>query len=160
MCSSSAQNSPNNLSRWVTLSQLHPNCFCCRSHPSPYVHTAFSFELWKVTVHCLILVTVLFLLCSQWADLWKSALCFSFLLYYSIFFILCSDSGYYLGASLVAQMVKNLPVMQETWILSLCWEDPLEKEMATHSSILAWRIPWTEESGGLPSMGPQRVGHD
>ena len=57
-------------------------------------------------------------------------------------------------------MVKNLPAMQETWILSLCWEDPLEKEMATHSSILAWRIPWTEESGGLQSMGLQRVGHD
>ena len=75
-------------------------------------------------------------------------------------FFLCSDSGYYLGASLVAQMVKNLPAMQETWILSLCWEDPLEKEMATHSSILAWRIPWTEESGGLQSMGLQRVGHD
>ena len=57
-------------------------------------------------------------------------------------------------------MVKNLPAMQETWILSLCWEDPLEKEMATHSSILAWRIPWTEESGGLQSMGLQRVRHD
>ena len=50
-------------------------------------------------------------------------------------------------ASLVAQMVKNLPAMQETWVLSLGWEDPLGKEMATHSSILAWRIPWTEEPG-------------
>ena len=56
-------------------------------------------------------------------------------------------------ASLVAQMVKNLPGMRETWVQSLGWEDPLEKEMATHSSILAWRIPWTEEPGGLQSMG-------
>ena len=50
-------------------------------------------------------------------------------------------------------MVKNPPAMQKTWVQSLCWEDPLEKEMATHSSILAWRIPWTEEPGGLQSMG-------
>ena len=57
------------------------------------------------------------------------------------------------SASLVAQMVKNLPAMQETLIRSLGWEDPLEKEMATHSSLLAWRFPWTEEPGGLPSMG-------
>ena len=57
-------------------------------------------------------------------------------------------------------MVKNLSAMQETWVRSLGWEDPLEKEMATHSSILAWRIPWTEEPGGLQSMGSQRVGHD
>ena len=63
-------------------------------------------------------------------------------------------------ASLVAQLVKTLPVMQETWVQSLGWEDPLEKEMAAHSSILAWRIPWTEEPGGLQSMGSQRVGHD
>ena len=55
----------------------------------------------------------------------------------------------FLGASLMAQMVKNPPAMWETWVLSLGWEDPLEKEMATHSSILAWRIPWTEELGGL-----------
>ena len=65
-----------------------------------------------------------------------------------------------LGASLVAQLVKNLPAMQETWVRSLGWEDPLEKEMATQSSILAWRIPWTEEPGGLQSTGSQRVGHD
>ena len=62
-------------------------------------------------------------------------------------------------ASLVVQMVKKLPVMWETRIQSLSWEDPLEKEMATHSSILAWRIPWTEKTGGLQSMGSQRVGH-
>ena len=63
-------------------------------------------------------------------------------------------------ASLVAQTVKNLPAMQETQVPSLGQEDPLEKEMATHSSILAWRIPWTEEPGGLQSLGSQRVGHD
>ena len=68
--------------------------------------------------------------------------------------------SFYKGASLVAQRLKCLPAMQETLVQSLSWEDPLEKEMATHSSILAWRIPWTEESGGLPSTGWQRVGHD
>ena len=56
---------------------------------------------------------------------------------------------FFQGASLVAQTVKNLPAMQETQVQSLDWEDPLEKEMATHSSVLAWRIPWTEEPGGL-----------
>ena len=66
----------------------------------------------------------------------------------------------YLYHSLVAQMVKRLPAMQETWVRSLGQEDPLEKEMATHSSILAWKIPWTEEPGGLQSTGSQRVGHD
>ena len=63
-------------------------------------------------------------------------------------------------ASLVVQMVNNLPAMQETWVQSLGWEDPLEREMATHSRTLAWEIPWTEEPGGLQSMGLQRVGHD
>ena len=56
--------------------------------------------------------------------------------------------------------VKNTPAMQETRIGSLNWEDPLEEEMSTHSSILAWKIPWTEEPGGLQSMGLQRVRHD
>ena len=63
-------------------------------------------------------------------------------------------------ASWVAQLVKNLPVMQETWVQFLGQEDGLEKGMATHSSILAWRIPWTEELGRLQPMGSQRVGHD
>ena len=62
--------------------------------------------------------------------------------------------------SLVAQVVKNLPIVRETQVWSLGWEDPLEKEMATHSSILAWEIPRTEEPGGLQSMRSQRVGHD
>ena len=63
-------------------------------------------------------------------------------------------------ASLVAQTVKNPPAMRETWVLSLGYRDPLEEGMATHSSILAWRIPWTEKHGRLLSMGSQRVGHD
>ena len=63
-------------------------------------------------------------------------------------------------ASLVAQMVKRLSAMQETRVRSLGWEDPLKKEMAAHSSILAWKIPWIAEPGRLPSMGSQRVGHD
>ena len=63
-------------------------------------------------------------------------------------------------ASLVGQMVKNLPAMKETQLLSLDWEDPLEKGMATHSSIFAWRISWTEEPDGLQSIGLHRVEHD
>ena len=66
----------------------------------------------------------------------------------------------YSWASLVAQLVKNLPAMQETWVQTLGWEDPLEKGIATCSSVLAWRIPWTEEPGGPQSMGSQRVRHN
>ena len=62
--------------------------------------------------------------------------------------------------SLVAQTVKHLPTMRETYVQSLDWEDPLEKEMSTHSSILTWKIPWMEEPGRLQSRGSQRVGHD
>ena len=57
-------------------------------------------------------------------------------------------------------MVKNLPAMQKTWVQSLSWENPLEKGIATHSSIFTWKSPWTEDPGGLLSMGSQRVGHD
>jgi len=64
-----------------------------------------------------------------------------------------------LGASLVAQMVKNLSAVKETWVQSLSQKEPLEKQMATHSSILAWRILWTEEPSGLQSVGLQRVRH-
>ena len=70
-------------------------------------------------------------------------------------FIFCGS-----GASLVALMIKNLSSMRETWVRSLGQEDPLEKGMATYSSILSWRIPWTEEPGRLQSMGSQRIGHD
>ena len=65
-----------------------------------------------------------------------------------------------LGLPLVAQLVKNLPAMQKTHVQSVGQVDPLEEEMATHSSILAWKIPWTEEPGGLQSMGSQRVRHN
>ena len=67
---------------------------------------------------------------------------------------------YTLGASLVVQMVKHLPAMRETWVQSLGQEDPLQKEMATHPSTLACKIPWMEEPGGLQSTGSQRDGHD
>ena len=67
---------------------------------------------------------------------------------------------YIIWASLVAQTIKNLLAMQEIRVHSLGWEDPLEKGMATHSSILAWRITWTEEPGRLQSIGSQRVRHD
>ena len=63
-------------------------------------------------------------------------------------------------ASLVAQRIKRLPAMWETQVRSLGWEDPLEKETATHSSILAWKIPWTEEPGRLQSVGSQRIGYN
>ena len=63
-------------------------------------------------------------------------------------------------ASLVAQIAKNPPAIQETWVQSRGWEDLLEEDMATHSSILAWKFPWMEEPGGLPSRGSHRVGHD
>ena len=81
---------------------------------------------------------------------------FSFFVCLFLFFTI----RYVFGASLVAQMVKRLPTMQETQIRSLGGEDPLGKELAPHSSILAWKIPWTEEPGKLQSMGSQRVGHD
>ena len=61
----------------------------------------------------------------------------------------------YIVASLIAQLVKHLPAVQETWVRFLGWEDPLEKEIATHSGVLAWRIPWAEERGGLQPMGSQ-----
>ena len=67
---------------------------------------------------------------------------------------------YFMGAFLVAQTVKHLPTMQETQVRSLGREDPLEKEMTTHSSILAWKTPWTEKPGRQQSMGSQRVEHD
>ena len=71
-----------------------------------------------------------------------------------------SSSLQYSWASLVAQMVKNLPAMQETWVWSLSWEDSLQKGMGTPSGILAWRIPRTEEPGRLQSMGLQSIGHN
>ena len=74
--------------------------------------------------------------------------------------LLNKNEGYLQGISLVAQMVKRLPTMWETWVRFLGWEDLLEKETATQSSTLAWKILWKEEPGRLLSMGSQRVGHD
>ena len=74
------------------------------------------------------------------------------------YFITLIDNKHW--ASLMAQMVKNLPAMWKTLVRTLGWEDPQEKEMAIHSSILSWRIPWTEEPGRLQFMGSQRVRHD
>ena len=78
----------------------------------------------------------------------------------SICLYLCGLKLQFIVASLLAQTVKNLPAMREPQVQSLRQEDPLEKEMATHSSILAWRIPWTEEPDELPSKGSQRAGHN
>ena len=79
---------------------------------------------------------------------------------FKMFFFAFYLFTYFFWAFFVAQTVKNLPTMQETWVRSLSQEDPLEKGMATHPSILAWRIPWTEEPGELQSMGSQRVGYN
>ena len=73
-----------------------------------------------------------------------------------IYQFLCISHVQNIYTNMVAQTVKNPPSMQETWVQSLGWKDPLEKEMATHSSILAWEIPWTEEPGGLQSVGSQK----
>ena len=75
-------------------------------------------------------------------------------------FLHWSPVAYWAPTDLVAQMVKHLSTMRETWLQSLAWEDHLEKEMAIHSSTIAWKIPWTEEPGGLKPTGSQRVGHD
>ena len=77
-----------------------------------------------------------------------------------LFFFFQSEVDLFFTEMLVAQRLKRLPPMQETWVQSLGREDPLEKEMATHSSILAWRIPWMEKPGRLKSTGFQRIGHD
>ena len=86
---------------------------------------------------------------EQWVECPVLYSRFSLVIYYSIY-----------GASLLAQLVKNLPAVQETWVWSQGREDSLEKEVGSHSSTLAWKIPWTEEPGGLQSMGSQRVRHD
>ena len=91
---------------------------------------------------------------------------FGFLVSYSCLVIctrfnfICKRMQNKLWASLVTQTVKNPPSMQETWVQSPCWEDPLEEGVATHSSILAWKIPWTAEPGRLLTVGLQRVRHD
>ena len=92
-------------------------------------------------------------------------LIFHLLIFFDVVSVKAFGPLFYLGclciwASLVAQRLKRLPAMWETWVQSLGREDPLEKEMATHTSILAWRILWIEEPDGLQFMGSQRVGHD
>ena len=81
-------------------------------------------------------------------------------IFHTPFLCIWTCLSYLWWTSLVAQMVKHLPTMRETQVQSLGQEDPLKKEMATHSSILAWKIPWTEEAGRLQFMGSQRLGHD
>ena len=81
------------------------------------------------------------------------------MIYIYTYIYVYTHSHIHIGASLVAQMVKNLPAMWETWVQLLGWEDSLKKGMTTHSSILAWKIPWTEEPDRLLSMGSQRVRH-
>ena len=111
---------------------------------------------------------VVFQFVSMWVTLileyWTKDFCgYIHVLLYRFFFLVMSFLGFwgfFLRASLLAQSIKNLPAVQETWVRSLGWEGPLETEMATHSSILAWKISWTQEPGGLQSMGSQRVGHD
>ena len=98
-------------------------------------------------IACCVLLPKLFLVIAKLPEI---------IIYISYFVFL----SVFQRASVVAQMVKNRPAMWETWVQSLGWEDALEKGMATHSSILAWRIPWTGEPGGLQSMGLQRVEHD
>ena len=93
-------------------------------------------------------------MCTHWCICVCAFMNVSICLYYACFYLsIC-------WASVIAQAVKNLSAVQETWVRSLSREDPLEKEMTTHSSVLAWRIPWMEEPGGLPSMGSHRVGYD
>ena len=111
---------------------------------------------------CLLFVLILeivlqiFFLCHLFLDL-VIYVCSQLILLFAFKLLTLQE---FILASLVAQMVKHLPAMQETWVQSLGREDPLEKDMATYSSIHAWKIPWTEEPGGLQSMGSQRVGHD
>ena len=108
--------------------------------------------------------SVWFILCVKFKNLMYHQLCLYLLLQHLCLltkFTFIFMDVHSLGlASLVTQSVKNLPAVQDTGVRSLDWEHPLEKEMATHSSILAWKIAWTEEPGGLQSTGSQRVGHN
>ena len=100
------------------------------------------------------------MLCRNFSQCRSFQTAFSVLWHNSIRLFDLNWSTHIIGASLVAQRIKHLPAMQETWVQSLGWETPLEKEMATHSCIPAQRIPWMEEPGGLQYMGSQRVGYD
>ena len=112
---------------------------------------------WQYELHTQSCVTLQPTVCSLPGP---SVNCLSFLLLEKVFLSPSLLKVEVKRTSLVAQMVKRLPTIQETWVRSLGREDPLEKAMAPHSSTLAWRIPWREEPGRLQSMGLQRVGHD
>ena len=117
---------------------------------------------WKVCIGCDVLMSHVLLSEEWWGQDHPSGMWSCSPAWLSLSSVI---KGFYEGiinypASLVAQMVKSLLAMRETWVRSQHWEDPLEKGMATHFSIPAWRIPWTEEPGRLQSVGSQRVGHD
>ena len=132
-------------SHWSGLIQISLPVKCCLDPlPNPPFHPRYS--IFPISLSSRFIIC--FFLLS------------SFSLRSSYFYLVSNSEEVYLWTSLVAQMVKCLPTMWETWVQSLGREDPPEKDMATHSSTLAWRIPWMEEPGGLKSMGPQRVGHD
>ena len=127
-----------------------PSCLTVSSHPSWQVHVyslgkkgkhRVGANTWSIPAHTEFIITsplTTFRSHHAYLHVWPTSV----------------------RASLVAQPIKNLPTMQETWVQSLVREDPLEEEMATHFSILAWRIPWIEEPGRLQSMGSQRIRHD
>ena len=126
--------------------------------------------------YCIAIYGICYVSCTKWPSFLLSPrinacsfgddmaptenVCLKGCILYSPNYVSPLDGSWWLRASLVAQMVKNPPAIWETQVQSLGWQDPLEKGMATHSSILAWKIPWTEEPGGLQSMGWQRVRHE
>ena len=126
------------------------------------VFIAILFTVWRLLLQ--FFYSFFLVLLSSLVTWWLFTVMFELLfqLYMNLLqiFDLWVPWGLYIASSLVAQMVKNLPVMQETWVQTLGWEDSLEKGMATYSRVLAWRIPWIEKPGGLQSLGSQRVGHD
>ena len=130
-----------------------------------FIYTVFlilSFDISFILVLCSLNMIYLGLFCIVFSKIPGLVACFLSLFLensYSLLQIFCTRCVY-VEASLVAQTVKNLSAMQETRVRSLGQEDPLEKGMVIHSSILAWRIPWTEEPGRLQSMGSLRVRHD
>ena len=125
-----------------------------------------------IIFHCVDIPLVAYLFMNWWTSVSFPTFCLLWTMLLWIFtymspcrciftWILLVEFGHqHTRASLVAQRLKRLPAMRETWVRSLGQEDPLEKEMATHSSTLAWKIPWTEEPCKLQSTGSQRVGHD
>jgi len=124
------------------------------------VHGVTEHRIWLTELNWSFSYHIFCVLCHRLIDHVSMGL-FLGSLFFSLDFCFCfCGIPYCIGASLVAQKVKRLLAMWETWIRSLSREDPLEKEMATYSSTLAWRIPWTEKPGRLQSMGSQRVGHD